>query len=264
MARRTLTSPKFWTLGAVAAGLVALVLLFGPGPDTSAHPGHTATVWEYEWKPGTVVYEWHHRNWYRTSRCRLHNVFLPHRPCVEWVSTGSSVEPRPPCATVPAWSATQPSGSTCDLHRSWIEDGTKYDWERHRTERTGSASRCQLPGSGLQPASRSTNTSPPGGQSTVYQSTNTAPSQYQGRCGTAAGGHRGAPTTTRPRPPPSRMARQPRRRRRLVIGVGRVRMISRWAHRCRGRCRRIRILGFRGIRIRVRRRRGCRCRGRRR
>ena len=203
MARRTLTSPKFWTLGTAATGLVGLVLLFGPGPDTSAHPGHTATVWEYEWKPGTVVYEWHHRNWYTTSTCIRYNHYTG--DCDGWKATGNIVEPRPPCATVPAWSATRPSGSTCDLHQSWVEDGTKYDWERHSTERTSAASRCQLPGSGLQPASRSSNTSPPGGQSTVYQSTNTAPSQYQGsarHCGwwTSRGSHDHATTTTTTEP----------------------------------------------------------------
>ena len=199
MARRTLTSPKTWTAGAAAGALVGLVLLFGPGPDTAAHTGHTETVWKFEWRPGTVVYEWHHRNWYRTSRCFRYN---PHDgECEYWQATGDVVEPRAACATVPAWSATQPSGATCDLHRSWIDDGTKYDWDSHRTEKTTSAARCHLPGSGLQPASRSTNTAAPGGQATVYRSTNTKPSQYEGsnrHCGwwSARGSHDHATTTT--------------------------------------------------------------------
>ena len=205
MAHRTLTSPKFWTLGAVAAGLVGLVMLFGPGPDSAAHDGHTETVWEYEWRSGTVVYEWHHRNWYRTSICLFWNIFVPGEPCVEWVSTGDIVEPRDPCATVPAWSATEPSGASCDLHESWVEDGIKYDWERHRTEQTGE-DRCYLPGSGVQPPSRSTNTDPPGGQSPVYQDTDTAPSQYEGavwHCGwwTSRGSHDHPPPTTEPEAP---------------------------------------------------------------
>lgn len=201
MARRTLTSPRFWIVGTTTAALAGLVLLFGPGLDTAAHTGHTETVWKFEWRPGTVVYEWHHRNWYRTSRCQLYNHFLPGRPCVAWVGTGRVVEPRNPCATVPAWSATKPSGATCDLHRSWIESGLKYDWDSHRTERTNSAPRCHLPGSGVQPPGRSTITRAPGGESIVFQTTDTKPSQYEGgnrHCGwwTSRGSHDHGTTTT--------------------------------------------------------------------
>ena len=213
MARRTLTSPKTWVAGVAAGVLVGVVMLFGPGPDTAAHTGHTATVWEFEWRSGTVVYEWQHRNWYRTSRCRLRNFFLPSRPCVEWMETGNLDEPEDPCPTVPEFSATMPSGATCDLHRSWVEDGIKYDWDSHRTEQVGS--RCHLPGSGVQPPGRSTITRAPGGKSTVYQTSNTKPSQYEGgnrHCGwwtsrgshdhtTTAGGPVTSPPTTAPETP---------------------------------------------------------------
>ena len=192
-----------------------------PGDAVRPRPGqrrprraHRNRV-EYEWRSGTVVYEWHHRNWYRTSICLFWNIFVPGEPCVEWVSTGDIVEPRDPCATVPAWSATEPSGASCDLHESWVEDGIKYDWERHRTEQTGE-DRCYLPGSGVQPPSRSTNTDPPGGQSPVYQDTDTAPSQYEGavwHCGWWD-------VEGLPRPPtPHDRARGPRTRTRSVEQV---------------------------------------------
>ena len=153
---------------------------------------------------GDGRHQWHHRNWYRTSTCARHNPYT--RDCDQWKDTGNEVEPRPACATVPEWSATKPSGATCDLHRSWIEDGTKYDWERHRTEQTGAKPRCHLPGSGVQPPGRSADTSPPGGASVVYQNSNTKPSQYEGskrHCGwwTSRGSHDHTTTTVAPPDP---------------------------------------------------------------
>ena len=193
--RRTLASSKFWTLGVAAAGLVGLMLLFGPGPDTSAHDGHTETLWRFDWRSGSTVYEWHHRNWYKTQHCV---VWVPYdRECFQWEDTGSIVEPRPPCATVPAWSATQPQGSTCDLHQSWVEGGTKYDFDSHRTERTSSAPRCYLPGTGVQSSATSTDTGPPGGAATVYRPDKAQPSRGSPlRCGWWSGAQEHAPPTT--------------------------------------------------------------------
>ena len=266
MARRTLASPKVWLLGTAAAVLVGLVLLFAPGPDSAAHDGHTEDLYRFTWNSGSMVtleeYQFWHWNRYREQRCVAWEPLI--QDCAAWQDTGATRErPQDSCAARPEWviadvvngaqtTAAAPSGATCNRHDSYLEGNVQWVFTTagHRTVATGdtqesSEQRCYLPASGIQGPTRSTNTNPPNGEATVYQSSNTKPSQYDGserRCG---GGRLASCTNRilgRPRPPRARMSR-PRPRRGRGIGTGRVRMISRWVSRIRRRCRRTRTRG---------------------
>ena len=222
MARHTLASPKVWLLGAAAAVLIGLVLLFAPGPDSAAHDGHTEDLYRFTWNSGSMVtldeYQFWHWNRYREQRCVAWEPLI--QDCAAWQDTGATRErPQDSCAARPEWvvadvvngaqaTPAAPSGATCNRHDSYLEGNVQWVFTTagHRTVATGdtqrsSEQRCHLPGSGIQGPTRSTNTNSPNGEATIYRSSNTKPSQYDGserRCGWWSSGqlHQPDPGTT--------------------------------------------------------------------
>lgn len=216
MVRRIPTFPILRLAAAGAAAVTCLVLVTGT-PDSAAHGGHTAEQWEFTWNRGSTErllrYRFWHYNTYKKQTCTLRNNYA--ETCYNWQDTGATRTRREDsCAARPEWVVAQldsnrkqrepapPSGSTCNRHGSYYDGDDQWVFTSHKTkriavDRSGGPRRCRLPITGIQSASISTDTSPPGGKSTVYRSSRTQPSRgAPARCGWWSGARSHPANTT--------------------------------------------------------------------
>ncbi len=191
-----------WFAAAIAVTVVLLVLT--AGSETSAHEGHDRDIWEFTWNRGTTErllrYRFWHYNTYKKQRCSDYGPL--NRNCSRWRDTGETrTRSDDSCAARPEWVVADldanrnqqepdpPRGSTCNRHGTYYEGDTRWIFTTHETkvikiDRATGPLRCRLPITGIQSASTSTNTGPPGGKSTVYRSSRTQPSRgTPSRCG---------------------------------------------------------------------------------
>ena len=216
MARRSLRSPKVWLPGAAAAALAVLAVLVLLVPDSSAHPGHTGKQYRFSWNRGSTVtldqWQFWHWNRYRKQLCFRTSRY--DRQCDGWRNTDTYRERKADsCAARPEWVQSKvvkgvekrpspPSSATCNRHGAYFEGNAKWIFVSHRTAatgrtRAGTERRCRLPITGIQSSSTSTNTSPPGGASTVYRTSRTQPGRGSpARCGWWSGARLHSPDRT--------------------------------------------------------------------
>ncbi len=219
MVRRFSTSVVLWF--GIAIALAVCLALVGTESESSAHEGHDEDLWEFTWNRGATErllrYKFWHYNTYRKETCDRYEWL--HRDCAYWVDTGiTRTRSEDSCAARPVWVVAEldanrnqkepdpPNRSTCNRHGTYYEGISRWIFTNHETkrveiDRTTGPLRCRLPITGIQSASTSTDTSPPGGKWTVYKASRTFPSRgTPARCGywSSARPHpaRTAPTTT--------------------------------------------------------------------